>query len=115
MSCFKFQPNIWLDNSHVTFERDRIRFPFPLPLHSGIYECEAKNRAGSFRGQIVLEVEEPYSTSKGLLAGTRHNIFYSVKVMKISSSQKNPRYQHCCGGDPYLMWYPHLANFEEEK
>ena len=46
-----------------------IRFVIALPQHSGKYECQAANRAGTLKNFVVLTVEESYTTPKGLVEG----------------------------------------------
>ena len=68
---FPFQEKFFDNPSQVTLQRQGsvLRFVISLPQHSGKYECQAANRAGSLKNFVVLNVEESYTTPKGLVEG----------------------------------------------
>ena len=55
-----------------------------LPQHSGKYECQASNRAGSLKNFVQLNVHETYSTPKGLIEGK----FILISIIEVTSSPR---------------------------
>ncbi len=51
----------------VSDDNSTIKF-ITLPTHNGIYECTASNRAGSLRGRMTLDVQEPIVLPPFLIA-----------------------------------------------
>ena len=78
-STLSLQQKFFENPSQVTLKSQNsvLHIIIALPQHSGTYECEASNRAGSIRNFFKLVVEETYTTPKGLIAGEQR-LFYPI-------------------------------------
>jgi hypothetical protein len=71
-----------------------------LPQHSGKYECEAANRAGSVRDSVTLIVDEQNALSKALIAGKSMFLWksanrvarFSCYIQRTKTGKKLPKY-----------------------